>query len=291
MKDVSVYLQAANSAKQSGAPAPAGDALARLKLEGEGKPEPLVAMIGAVDSATSGLTKGSERERLSALWSSQAGPFCRQAISGRYPLVRSSAQEITAQDFGNFFGPGGLVDDFFQRNLVQYVDTGGGAWRWRPAVGNVQLGFSPGILAQFQRAARIRDAFFAAGGKQTSLRFDLKTLSVDPALTKLNLEIDGQSLTYTGQPARASFQLPSGKGNGQVRFETTPVTRDLRAEGPWAWFRMLDKGVVEPTSQGERFKLNFDLDGKKVALELAASSVINPFKRDMLEQFQCMDRF
>lgn len=291
LKDVALYLSAANNAKLSGQPAPPADVLGRLKLEGADKPKVLADMLNAVDNSTSGLTKGNERERLSSLWSASAGPFCRQAIAGRYPMTKGAGQEVTAEDFGRFFGPDGTMDDFFKKNLQLYVDTGGGQWKWRPAAGNVSVGISPDVLVQFQRAARIRDAFFGNGGKQASMRFDLRTVNIDPAFSKMNLEIDGQTLAFTpGNPARTSFTLPSGKGNGAVRFDTTPGS-SLATSGPWAWFHMIDKGALEATKQGELFKLNFNLDGKKVELEMQASSVFNPFKRDMLEQFRCMDRF
>jgi type VI secretion system protein ImpL len=292
LKDVATYLVQANSAKQSGAPAPSAEVLARLKLEGTSQFAPLNAIIQAVDNSTSGLTKGSERERLSSLWSGRAGPLCRQAIAGRYPMVHNAQQEVPAEDFGNFFAPGGVMDDFFQKNLQQYVDMGAKPWRWRP-VGNVSLGIDPGVLVQFQRAAAIRDAFFSGGGRQAALRFNLKTLSVDPALSKFSMDIDGQPFVWTaGSNASGSFSLPSGKGNGGIRVETVPATRDLRTEGAWAWFRMIDKASIEGTpGQAERYKLNFDLDGKRVQLEMTASSAINPFKRDILEQFRCLERF
>ncbi len=294
LKDVATYLVQANSAKQSGTPAPSAEVLSRLKLEGGGQFAPLNAIIQAVDNSTSGLTKGSERERLSSLWSARAAPLCRQAIAGRYPMVHNAAQEVPAEDFGNFFSPGGIMDDFFQKNLQQYVDTGSKPWRWRP-VGNVSLGIDPGVLVQFQRAATIRDAFFSGGGKQVTMRFNLKTLSVDPALSKFSMDIDGQPFIWTaGSNASGAFTLPSGKGNGSnlIRVETAPATRDLRTEGAWSWFRMIDKASMEGTpGQGERFKLNFDLDGKRVQLEMTASSAINPFKRDVLEQFHCLEKF
>ena len=77
-------------------------------------------------------------------------------------------------------------------------------------------------------------------------------------------------------------------GSGLVHLDATPALRaDLRSDGPWGWFRMLDKGVVEPGAQAERYKLTFDLDGRKAVYQLNASSVINPFRRDALEQFRC----
>ncbi|WP_394778084.1 type VI secretion IcmF C-terminal domain-containing protein, partial [Undibacterium sp.] len=293
LKDVATYLDAAGAAKRTGTPPPAGDALSKLKMEADGKPAPLATMLKNIDSSGAGLTSGSERERLNSLWIGSGGQFCRDAIAGRYPLVRNATKEVTADDFGKFFAPGGLMDDFFQKNLLQYVDMGGSQWRWRATANNASLGIPQEVLNGFQRAARIRDAFFGAGGRQVSMRFDLKPATIDPALSKLVLDIDGQQLSYAPGAANSmSFQLPSGKGNGQVHVEASPASAhsSLRTDGSWAWFHMIDKGVLEPTAQGERYKLSFDFDGKKAAFDLTASSVINPFKRDTLEQFRCMDR-
>jgi type VI secretion system protein ImpL len=170
---------------------------------------------------------------------------------------------------------------------------GGAQWRWRATANDGTLGIPQSTLDEFQRAARIRDAFFANGGRQASMRFDLKPVSLDPAITKFVLDIDGQALTAApGALAPASFQLPSGKGSGQVRLDVTPSSAHgtLRTEGPWAWFRMLDKAAVAPTAQGERYNVTFDADGRKAALELTASSVVNPFRRAVLEQFRCVDK-
>jgi type VI secretion system protein ImpL len=293
LKDVAVYMDSAAAAKRTGAPVPAGDALAKVKLEADGKPAPLNTMLKSIDSGGAGLTSGSERERLNALWTAGPAQFCRQAVAGRYPVVKTAAQDITADDFGRMFGPSGLIDDFFQKNLAQYVDMSGAQWKWRATANDGTLGIPQSTLDEFQRAARIRDAFFANGGRQASMRFDLKPLSLDPAITKFTLDIDGQVLSAApGALAPASFQLPSGKGGGQVKLDVQPASAhgSLHTEGPWAWFRMLDKTAVEPTPQGERYKVTFDADGRKTALELTANSVVNPFRRTTLEQFKCVDK-
>jgi type VI secretion system protein ImpL len=289
LKDASQYFDAAASAQRSGTPPPPAAVMQRLKREGEGQPPPLDAMLQNIDNASAGLTQGSERARLQALWNSSGGPFCQDAIAGRYPLVRSASKEVTPDDFGRFFSPGGVMDDFFSKNLVSLVDMSGGQWKWR-STGDAPLGIPQEVLNQFQRAARLRDMFFMSGGRQPALRFELAVVSADQALSKVQLEIDGQMVAYAaGAPGRpVAITLPSGKGSGQVRLDATPALKaDLRSDGPWAWFRMLDKGAVEPSAQGERYKLSFDLDGRKAVYELNASSVINPFRRDALEQFRC----
>ncbi len=289
LKDASQYFDAADKARRAGTPAPAGDVLQKIKRAAEGTPAPLGDMLQNVDSAGAGLTLGSERARIQALWAAEAAPFCRDAIAGRYPLVRSATRDATPDDFGKFFGPGGTMDDFFSKNLAAQVDMSGGQWKWRNT-GDAPIGIGQEVLNQFQRAARLREMFFGAGGRQPSLRFELLAQASDPALTKVTLDIDGQPVLYTAGAASraAAITLPSGKGGGQVFFDATPALRaELRTEGPWAWFRMLDKGVLQPGAQGERYALAFDLDGHKMAYQLTASSVINPFRRDALEQFRC----
>jgi type VI secretion system protein ImpL len=163
----------------------------------------------------------------------------------------------------------------------------GPQWRWRGSAGPAAI--SQDALDQFQRGARLRDMWFAAGARQPSLRFDVKLLTADAALSQLTLDLDGQPVTQqAGQPARGvPVLLPSGKGNGQVRFDATPALHgDWHADGPWAWLHLLDRATVEPL-QGEHFRVSFTLDGHPAVYELTASSVINPFRREAMEQFRC----
>jgi len=289
LKDASQFFDAAERARRAGTPAPGGEALQKIKRAAEGTPPPLGEMLQTVDNAGASLTLGSERARIRALWAAEGARFCSAAIAGRYPLVRGAARDATLEDFGKFFGPGGLMDDFFAKNLAPQVDMSGSQWRWRDT-GEAPSGIPQDVLNQFQRAARIRDMLFAGGARQPSLRFELAPQTGDPALTRVVLDIDGQQVAYAaGTPARpVPITLPSGKGGGLVHLEATPPLRqDLRSEGPWAWFRMVDKGTLQPGAQGERYTLGFDLDGHKMSYQLTASSVVNPFRREALEGFRC----
>jgi type VI secretion system protein ImpL len=293
MKELAAYFDAAGAARRAGAPPPAPAAAASLARTVEANGAMLRTMLKDVDSGSAALTNGGERARLDALWGAEAGQFCRRAIAGRYPLVRNAAQEATRDDFGRFFAPGGMADRYFKDNLAPYVEMRDGPWRWRASADRVTLGMPQQVLEFFQRAAQIRDAFFSGGGSEPSMRFELKLLAADPAWTNVQLEIDGQPVPF-GPPASvrpAAIQLPSGKGGGVVRLETVGGTpQSLRTEGGWAWLRMVDRGQLEAGPQGERYKLSFDLDGRKLVYSLTANSVINPFRREPLEQFRCLDR-
>jgi type VI secretion system protein ImpL len=290
LKDAAVYLDAADAARRLGQPAPAGDALSKLKLAGQTQPAPLTGIAATLSAAGGDLMQGGERARLDALWTSSVGQLCHSALDGRYPLVRTSSRDAAADDFSKLFSPGGLIDDFFQKNLANLVDTSTPVWQWR--AGAAPLGLSRDVLAQFQRAAQIRDAFFRNGGRDVSIRFGIKPLSLDPSLTQVTLDIDGQQLVVTHDALQsAQFQWPSGKNTGraQVDFMPPPAgeSASFDASGPWALLHLVDAGQLETTAQADRFRLTFDSAGRKAVVELDANSVVNPFRRAALEQFSC----
>ncbi|MFJ2982146.1 MULTISPECIES: type VI secretion system membrane subunit TssM [unclassified Pseudomonas] len=278
------FFDGAENARNAGTPAPSGEVLGQLRRAAGELPAPLSTILQGVADSGAALTLGNERERLNALWRASGAPFCRAAIAGRYPLVRDAGDEVTAEDFGRFFGPDGVMDDFFNQHLAPYVDMGVNRWRWR-ASGNAPRSIPQAVLDQFQRAARLREMFFASGARQPSLRFNLKPLYADPALGTVVLDIAGQAVVYEPDNPHGftPIVLPSGKGSDLVHLQGGD---GLRAEGPWAWLRLIDQGQLSG-EQRERFVLAFDLDGRKVRYALQASSVINPFRRDALEPFRC----
>jgi type VI secretion system protein ImpL len=290
LKDAAATLQAIDSARKQSLPLPPTASLDRLKLLSQGAPAPLASVLeGVANNADTQRVQG-ERARLSALWAASVAPACRQALDGRYPLVRTSTRDAAPDDFGRILGPGGLIDDFFQKNLQNSVDMSGPQWRWRPEART--LGIPEDVPVQFQRAAQIREALFRDGGRDVSVRFSAKLAKLDPSVKRFVLDVDGQQLVATpeGAPASAAFQWPSGKGTGQahVEFDPAPAAGAAAAphrEGPWALFRLLDTASVEQAGQPDRFRIAF---GAGLAtLDLAASSVVNPFRSGILDRFRC----
>jgi type VI secretion system protein ImpL len=281
-------LTAAELALKSGSPPPQGDLPIKAKAEAGRLPEPAKSLLStlAVAGQTQGL--GAMRENLSKDLRGSITDFCLKALSGRYPLVKGSATNVTQEDFSRVFGVGGLMDDFFQKRLASLVDIGANPWRFRQ-VGDASLGGS-GALAQFQRAQTIRDVFFR-GGPTAGLRLDFKPLSMDVSISQFVLDVDGQIVKYShGPQVPQPVQWPGPRGSTQVRIQLTPpaLSGGLGPfEGPWALFRMFDQVKIEPTAQPEKFLATFTIDGRNAQFEVTASSVRNPFRLPELEQFQC----
>lgn len=268
-------------------------AAARLALGAERQPAPLRGLLDALAAATTRHLLGSLRSQLNAAWNSEVLRVYRQSLAGRYPLERGSARDASLEDFGLFFGTGGVLDSYFRQYLQPYVDTTATPWRWHPGEAE-RLGIGPGVLQTFQRAAAIRDAFFRAGGTLPAVRFELKVLAMDPAIEQFLLDLDGQQLGYDHGPSRpVAMQWPGPNRSGTVRLSIAPPgpagRSGLTLEGPWAWFRLLDQAELSPGG-ADRFALRLRVDGLAIACELRAGSVFNPFGGRLLAGFRLPER-
>jgi type VI secretion system protein ImpL len=285
-KDAAATLQADDTARKQSLPLPASGPLDRLKLLSQNAPAPLAAVLQGVAGNADTVQLQGQRAQLRALWAASVAPACRQALDGRFPLVRTSTRDAAPDDFARILAPGGLIDDFFQKNLQNRVDTSGAVWKWRPDAQS--LGIPDDVPVQFQNAAFLRDALFRDGGRDVSVRFTAKVASLDPSLKRFVLDIDGQQLVATSDApnATAAFQWPSGKGTAQAHVELDPAqTTPPRADGPWALFHLLDAARVQQAGQADHFNVSFD--GGRVSLALVANSVNNPFRSGALDRFRC----
>ena len=89
-----------------------------------------------------------------------------------------------------------------------------------------------------------------------------------------------------GSSACASVRVPCFV-TSSLHPSTTPGTNTIVFDGPWALFRLFERFDVQPTAQPERFVVPMLLEGRKVRLEVTASSVFNPFRLKEIQQFRC----
>jgi type VI secretion system protein ImpL len=261
----------------------------RLQTEAARQPEPVKTWLLGLARNSQMVAIGSQREKINSSWTASIGPQCRKALNNRYPFNKNSLSEVTIDDFGRVFAPGGLLDIFFQEHLKPLVDTSQNPWRWR-SVEDAMLGSSDKVLLQFQRAAVIRDAFFQFGGQRPQVHFSLKPVYLDALTTRFVLDIDGQKMEYRHGPTRvinAQWPGPSGSSRARTVFETKGGAHKVMSDdGPWAWFRLLDQARVEITTP-DRFLVTFKAGEHETRYEIRANSVINPFVMKELQEFQC----
>ncbi|HVG04639.1 MAG TPA: type VI secretion system membrane subunit TssM, partial [Burkholderiaceae bacterium] len=293
MQEIYAHLLAVDAAQKKKLNPPESGAPLKLKGDAASMPEPV---RGALNELSEVALRGVQTQTRANLTEklSQIADFCTRAINGRYPFVKSSDRDVTQEDFGRLFAPGGLFDEFIQRELKEHVDVGTRPWTFRRIADQVGGGTSPALI-QLQRSQLIRDVFFRSGGKGVALRFDFKPIEMDAAITQFLLDVDGQIVRYTHGPQQPMpIQWPGPRGSSQVRLQIEPKRVGAEAglvfEGPWALFRLLDRAQIDTGPQPERFKVTFNVDNRKTMFEVVASSVQNPFRFRELEQFECPTR-
>ncbi|MCV2369037.1 type VI secretion system membrane subunit TssM [Roseateles oligotrophus] len=280
-------LSAVDAAQKSKSPPPPGGAAEKVKAAAGQQPEPIRAMLEQLADAGANQSRGAEIQGLSAELK-PISEFCMRAINGRYPFASGARADVLPEDFGQLFGGGGLMDDFFQRRLLNLVDTSAVNWTYKPlADGSKPV--AAAALAEFQKAARIREVFFRSGGKQPAMKIELRVAEMDPALKELQLDVDGQVQKLVAGGQSISVAWPSQRVAAQIKLSSgaAGAATPILFEGPWALFRLFDRFGIEPSAVPEKFSIPIVVDGKKARVDVIAASVFNPFQLKEVKQFRC----
>ncbi|MGF6477915.1 type VI secretion system membrane subunit TssM [Paraburkholderia sp. JPY419] len=270
---------------------PTDDLGATMQLEAQKLPPPFRAVL--VGLATQSMRKVDRNvgSLLTMQVESSVGAQCRRAVEGKYPFV-ASVQEVDIDDFNRVFAAGGLLDDFFHKTLASRVDTSIRPWRYKPV--------SPGMppmqgpsLEPFERAAAIRQTFFRdPGASRMSWNAGLKVVSLDPEITDLLIDVDGQSLRYAHGPV-TTFPItwPGPRGGSMAGLTANPRVRPdtstVMTEGPWALFRLIDRGRVTSTLSSSRSAVDFNFDDRHAVIELTSGGQSGPQLTALLRDFRC----
>ena len=248
---------------------------------------------GQIAASSSGISAEGTRASIDARWKSNVLPTCEQVTQNRYPFDKFAPAEVGLTDFAKLFGPGGLIDTFFNENLASLVDTSQRPWVLKPGAGGAEVGLSEAALAQMQYAADIRQAFFP-NGPTPQVSFQLSPHSLDGESKSATLEIDGQTIEVDMKnTSPVSINWPGQVGFAQLSF--FPAKRgtenSLKVEGPWAWFRLLDSASARETPAEDRLRLYFTVGQRIAIFNLQASTVISPFYLKSISQFACPKSF
>jgi type VI secretion system protein ImpL len=282
---------AATLVSSSSAPAtPAGlDPSLALKAEALRQPQPLARWLEQIATAGSALRSGNPRQQLATIFDASGGPaeLCAAVVNGHYPFVAAATDDAPLADFGRLFAPGGLLDGFVNTLLLPYIDMSVKPWKAKSA----DAASSPvtaADLAQFQRAAAIRDAFFADRGTVPSIRFDITPVSTDRVTKRVVLDLDGTTVGYSGgTPRSTQVTWPGSNPQHAVRLAFDPPAGGaIQETGPWSLLRLFRRARLREAVSG-RDTLTFQVGDRQAAFDIRIQGATNPFAPATLQDFRC----
>jgi len=176
-------------------------------------PGPLGNWLSTLARDSRNMVSGGVQVEFNKLWKIEVPPFCRRATRNRYPFHPASTAETPLKDFGQLFGPNGVLDRFFKENFSGAVDTSIDPWRW---TGDDQGRISAAALGQFQLAAAVHEAFFPAGGSELTVEFKLEAVSLDDpgpnSSSSIRKDRWSPSGTKRGAPGSSNGRCPRVRG-------------------------------------------------------------------------------
>ncbi|VAW68083.1 IcmF-related protein [hydrothermal vent metagenome] len=293
--------QVAKARYQSGA----GNAITSLMTFSRNTPEPMKRWLTTISDSTWKIILSSARQYVNTEWKNQVYSVYSQGLAGRYPLKRSSSDELALFDFSEFFKPKGIIDSFYTEFVKPFITTRKG-WNNR-VVDNYSLGFSRKTLLQIQRAQRIKNIFFRKNPEIPGISFQLKPYRMEKKDARFLLEVGDQRISYNHGPKFWKDLKWSGEDeNKRVRivFEDLDGNRHEKTfDGPWAWFKLQDRSSLTKTRKSNVFLVTylvseFNDDRRKgtnkitrrdhkIQYLIKAKSVNNPFSKNLLGLFSC----
>ena len=248
-------------------------------------PDPIDDWITGIAGDTTAVTRDAIVAQLNAKWRADVLPFCTTATQGRYPFDQSGQIDVKMTDFSRLFGSGGMIDNFIEDSLLQYVNTDTRPWSWRS-----DFGLPSEVLAPFENARAIRDALFA-GGTVPVIGFTLVPTDLSPNASRVTLNVDGQQISYFHASAAGVPMTWPGTGTNMISLSFVPSGNEPEAirtvTGEWAILRLIGNGQLRPTNLSDLFDLRLGADGYSASFQLEANSVVNPFDLQLFSGFPC----
>jgi type VI secretion system protein ImpL len=283
---------ALNSSQEAQATAAIRGQVAQFKTDAVRMPTPFNTMLlQSANAFENTIADDTYKQIRDEFQKSVYGP-CQGLASNRYPLDRGAKTEIGLADFGRLFGGNGYFDAFFKKNLETYADTSQREWKWRQDNPVAKL-MSIETLRQFQRAARIKDAFFPTNGN-----VPLISLSITPPVLPdmgltAKLEVNGLAVSSSNQPnpAPVAVQWPGAAGKTAISLVQDPLPPGAQpseisgGNSQWALFRLLDK--ASKTARANSITASWIVGGREVPFQIGTGTVFNPLQLPALAEFKC----
>ena len=212
---------------------------------------------------------------------------CRDVIAQSFPFMNNT-RNLQLTEFSRFFGPGGSMDQYFHTYLAPHVIRTDDSLSFDPESPMADR-LSPATLRQFERAEKIRRAFFSTGGSFPEVQISVRHIDSSSGVTNAELFVSGNRiLTFPGGPTADLVWTGSGLKSQLTLIDSGTAVGSIEDQsGPWSIVAMFRLASVRSLENSEQ--LTFVVAGRTVTYEVSFSTGINPFTMPELSNFNCPD--
>ena len=260
--------------------------IGQLRVTASRLPPPLARMVNETVAALEGDAANAAIAQINADLASQVTRVCEEITANRFPFSRSPSRQVPLSEFAQLFAPDGVLDRFFNTHLALHAEMGGRGWSWK--TDSPLADRSVATLRQFERASRIRDAFFPGRSPTVNLDVTIHQTAAHERIRQAILDINGQ-LIQTRQVGNTPQTVQWPGTGAQVTLQLLPEIANresgVRYQGPWALLLFLRDG--QPRQVGDVLQVTHIVGGRNISYDVRVNSLINPFSMSELAEFGC----
>lgn len=258
-----------------------------LQRIASGLPQPFDSMVERMADESWFVIKQEAIKYLEVRWANDVHREYREKLASRYPFNPNARKDVDLEDFESFFGPAGTLSKFYEDNLKLFMDEN---LISAESLDGASL-IRHEVLDQLETAKRIQRAFFNNKGV-LDVEFTLEPVELSPNKRRSIINVDGQFVEYAHGP-RKSVELiwpntlrgASASKLTLIPAEANRSPRSMLIQGPWAFFRLLEKGKVIGASETS-VDFQFTLDSGTVRYRLRSEAESNPFTSVLFKSFK-----
>ncbi|HZO12584.1 MAG TPA: type VI secretion system membrane subunit TssM [Polyangiaceae bacterium] len=236
----------------------------------------------------------------SGLWEVEVYPPYNEGIKNRYPFNASSKRDASFEDAVAFYKPkDGILWGFYETYLKPFHRQVGNkyipatALQGSPRPAKPFTPFNPNLYNCLERSSEITDALFAGEEPQVRFRVNLKTVS--PIVSDIEFELDGQKKLYRNEKEFwHEFKWPGQEapltGAGITIRGAGGLNEEIRREGPWGLWRLLDSGRHAAAKEDDKMfvvEWQFSAPPVIVRMQMKPTKSNHPFPRDFFRNTNC----
>lgn len=264
------------------------DPISALQQIATNLPKPLDSLVKEIAEESWYVVKQEAIKYVEVRWQRDVYKEYQEKLISRYPFNSSASKDVSLKDFETFFAPDGTLESFYNNDLKLFIDD------------NISMGTNSSnalsllrsdVLKQFANAEKIQQAFFNRKGI-LDVEFTLEPINLSANQRRSVINVDGQYVEYS-HGSRRPIELiwPNTLRETAVsKLSLVPASKNLspRAitiQGPWAFFRLLERGQVVGASETS-VDYRFTIDGGDVVYRLNTEEDANPFTSSLFRNFK-----
>ncbi len=214
-------------------------------------PEPLRHWLEDIVNDAMGVLLRGAYPVIDNAWETNVAPIFKSEFKNRFPFTSTSQAVVSLNSLGEFFGEDGIIDHFTQTYLKPFIDTNNS---WRPyQFGQYTIGIRTENVRLLEKAAMIKNLYFAHGGKQPSVQFAIKPRHLSNTSSDIFFQYGAQAISYQHGPQQISNWTWPSPGSQQVNviindFNGGAYSRSY--EGEWAFFKLFSGAKLAAAGPG-----------------------------------------